>query len=154
MATSFNLRCVNENTSEDIDVMPSARLFMCGRCHAQTMVCSCCDQGNVYCLECQTIARKEARQRTAKRYQQSRIGRSKHAERQARYRERQRASEIKVTHQGSTASVTVVSAPDRPNVAEQGGKMLVYQDLNSIVCDFCREVCSTFLRRNFYAQPC
>ena len=94
---------------------------MCGRCRKQWSVA-----GNVYCL---CHARKEARQRTAKRYQQSR-GRS-----MLKDKPDIAASEIKVTHQGSTASVTVVSAPDRPNVAEQGGKMLVYQ--TSIrVCDF------------------
>jgi hypothetical protein len=29
----------------------TARLFLCARCRAQVLICSCCDRGNIYCGE-------------------------------------------------------------------------------------------------------
>ena len=154
MSTSFDSHCNHENTSRDVCATLSARMFMCGRCNAQTTVCSCCDRGNVYCPECRTIARKEARQRTAKRYQKSYIGRSNHAERQRQYQERQRRLEKKVTHQGSTSVANVLSHADRPKVVEQHAELPHYEHLNAIICDYCEGVCSKFIRRDFFARVC
>ena len=145
MQPPINSKHVANNTAGSACKALSARLFMCGRCRAQTKECSCCDRGNVYCIECRSVARKEARKDAAKRYQQSYKGRLNHAERQRRYREKRRVSEQKVTHQGS-------SDPDNVLTQNNGGKSaeLPYQERsNVIVCDFCEGVCSNFLRLDY-----
>ena len=38
-----------------------ARLFLCARCQAQVLVCSCCDRGQIYCASgCAREARRQA----------------------------------------------------------------------------------------------
>ena len=84
-----------------VRMAPVARMFLCGRCRAQVMLCSRCDRGNVYCgPDCATIRRRESLRAAGRRYQQSRQGRFAHAARSRRYRERSR----NVTHQGSAAA--------------------------------------------------
>ncbi|WP_300328104.1 hypothetical protein, partial [Accumulibacter sp.] len=72
----------------------TGRLFLCHHCRTQVVVCSRCDRGQIYCAE---AARRASLQAAGRRYQKSRNGRLKHAERTRRYRLRQQ----KVTHQGS-----------------------------------------------------
>jgi hypothetical protein len=80
---------------------PVGRMFLCGRCRAQVVLCSRCDRGNVYCgPACAAVQRRESVRAAGRRYQQSRSGRFAHAARMRRYRERGR----KVTHQGSGAA--------------------------------------------------
>ena len=95
---------------------PSARLYLCARCHVQVVVCRRCDRGNRYCGRlCRGLARAEARRQAAQRYQRSWRGRLAHALRSRRWRQRQAAARRdngdaqNVTHQGSRA--VVVSAP-------------------------------------------
>jgi hypothetical protein len=79
---------------------PVGRMFLCGRCRAQVVLCSHCDRGNVYCGPgCAEIRRQESIRAAGSRYQRSRSGRFAHAARMRRYRERQR----EVTHHGSGA---------------------------------------------------
>jgi len=76
----------------------TGRLFNCHRCRVQVVVCRVCDRGQIYCAEgCAKDARRAAMRQAGRRYQSSRRGRLKHAERSHRYRRRQQ----KVTHQGS-----------------------------------------------------
>ena len=82
--------------SQHVDA--TARFYLCAGCRAQVLICSCCDRGNIYCGDgCASAARRSAQREAGRRYQSSRRGRRKHAERARRYRERQK----KVTHQGS-----------------------------------------------------
>jgi hypothetical protein len=75
-----------------------ARFFLCARCHAQVLICSCCDRGQIYCADgCAGLARREGQRAAGQRYQTSRRGRVVHALRARRYRARQK----NVTHQGS-----------------------------------------------------
>jgi hypothetical protein len=75
----------------------SARLFMCAECHAQALICSCCDRGQIYCAgDCAARARQRTRRDAGRRYQTSRRGRLAHAERTRRYRVRCK----NVTHRG------------------------------------------------------
>ena len=75
-----------------------ARLFVCARCRAQVLICSCCDRGQIYCAGgCAQAARYHARRAAGQRYQTSRRGRLAHAVRARRWRARQK----NVTHQGS-----------------------------------------------------
>lgn len=80
------------------------RMFLCGRCRAQVVLCSRCDRGNVYCGPgCAQARRRESVRAAGERYQDSRAGRFAHAARSRRYRVRCQ----NVTHQGS-----VVTAAD------------------------------------------
>lgn len=139
-------QCLNDSEGTE---SASARLFQCARCSGLTMICRCCDRGNRYCSNCSTPARKEARQRAAKRYQQSPQGRSNHAERQCRYREKQRALSVKMTHQGSSESIDVVTIETSSKTAHLYRKYPDQYRQYTIICDYCEGICSQFLRRDF-----
>lgn len=82
------------------------RMFLCGRCRAQVVLCSRCDRGNVYCGPACSQARRRVSVREAgMRYQGSRAGRFAHAARSQRYRARGQ----NVTHQGSAVCVGVIA---------------------------------------------
>jgi hypothetical protein len=69
----------------------SGRLFLCALCRAQVIVCRECDCGQVYCgAECADDARRASLLAAGRRYQRSLPGRTRHAARQRRYRQRQR----------------------------------------------------------------
>ena len=69
----------------------AARLFSCASCRRQVVLCRRCDHGNIYCSRsCSDRARRRSMRLAGQRYQNSRRGRHKHAERQRRYRERRR----------------------------------------------------------------
>jgi len=127
----------------------TARLYRCARCGSLTTICSRCDRGNRYCGDCAPLARREARQRAAKRYQQSPEGRRRHAARQRRYRERKREEEEKVTHKGIAADRHVVAAVEELRAAETSPHALCSRTFEVIVCGLCSGVCSDFLRREF-----
>ena len=124
--------------------MESARLFHCARCRRQVVICRRCDRGNIYCgRQCSHSARRESLGAAARRYQQSRAGRVKHAERQCRYRSRQQ----KVTHQGSSAS-----PPDDSLCAES--RAVVLAQFGAILrCEFCKRRCSPLVRLDFLRSP-
>ena len=83
-----------------------ARLFVCGRCRAQVLVCSHCDRGQRYCADgCAQVTRNVLQRDAARRYQASRAGRFKHAARMRRWRERRAALLQSVTHQGSAVGL-------------------------------------------------
>ena len=83
----------------------TGRLFLCARCQAQVLVCSQCDRGQRYCANgCSAITRLSRQREASSRYQQSRIGRHKHAARMQRWRIRRAASAKIVTHHSSQAS--------------------------------------------------
>jgi len=82
---------------------PVGRLFLCGRCRAQVVICSRCDRGQIYCgAACSQAARRESQCEAGRRYQRGRRGRFAHAERARRHRQRRRQKN-NVTHQGSAA---------------------------------------------------
>ena len=81
----------------------SPRLYYCALCHAQSIICSHCDRGQIYCSDtCAREARLKSCREAEKRYQHTSRGKHKHAARQKRYRERLRQ---KVTDQGSVTPV-------------------------------------------------
>jgi hypothetical protein len=124
-------------------LMKTARLYHCVRCQCQTVICSHCDRGNVYCgLACSQQTRVENHRIANRLYQNSRKGRHNHAERQRRYRSHQK---IKVTDQGSTDLPINDLLPKKLN--EHGP-----QQAGSIHCDFCSETVSPFLRQSYLHQ--
>ena len=125
----------------------SARLYNCARCHNQVMICRYCDRGNLYCGGfCAHEARKESLRRSSALYQSSRRGRAANAQRQKRFRQRQRE---KVTHQGSTPD-----SPDDLLRVEPDKHPTCHSRENAfpetgIYCHFCKRACDPFLRNRF-----
>lgn len=82
-----------------MDGLPVGRLFLCGRCRTQVVLCSRCDRGNIYCSAvCAQTSRRQFQRDAGDRYQRSPRGRLAHAERSRRHRQHRQA---RVTHQGS-----------------------------------------------------
>ncbi|MCF1457637.1 MAG: hypothetical protein LPH21_08760 [Shewanella sp.] len=120
----------------------TARLYHCARCRRQVTICSHCDRGNIYCgKSCAGLARGESQRSAGKRYQGTRRGRFKHAERQCRYRLRRK----KVTHQGSA-----LPPPDDPLTtrSKASAAPTTIED-EGICCHFCGRLCSPFLRLDY-----
>ena len=120
----------------------TARLYNCARCHSQVTICSHCDRGNIYCgKSCADLARSTSLKAAGKRYQRTRRGRFKHAERQRRYRSRCK----KVTHQGSSEPPTNDPLTAR---SEAPLSLDIIED-EGIRCHFCGRLCSAFLRLEY-----
>lgn len=120
--------------------MKNARLFNCVRCHAQVIICSHCDRGNIYCESmCSKQARVQNHKISNQKYQKTLKGKQKHAERQRRYRERQKQ---KVTDQGSPGLPPNDLLPNVPNEEKERVR-------EPIGCHFCEEAVSPLLRNGY-----
>jgi len=124
----------------------SSRLFNCVSCCTQTVVCSDCDRGQIYCGKfCSQTARLQLHRAADKRYQESFKGRMKHALRQQRYRESKKI----VTDQGSTPvmeSVVLISV-EVPCFEPEIQSMVACN-----VCHFCKKPGTSFFRFGFLQQ--
>ena len=132
------------------------RLFLCGRCRKQVLICSRCDRGNLYCSkECSSARRRESQREASRRYQNTPSGARNHAQRQKKYR----ASNKKVTHQGSAAKEKEAESSSVLELLLNGLKNLFElvkeakrepEDVRvSNVCHFCGRVGSDHVRRGF-----
>lgn len=120
-----------------------ARLFNCVLCHVQTVICSPCDRGNIYCGPiCASLARRASLRKANQRYQSSLNGKRKHAERQRRYRQRQK----KMTDQGSQNFLEHAVLVCKPR---KGEEQSIGANGSAIYCHFCGNACSSFLRFGF-----
>jgi hypothetical protein len=125
----------------------SARLFQCARCSAQTFICRLCDRGNRYCsAACSEQARRASHNRANRKYARTRKGRHNNAERQRRYRQRQRK---KVTDQGSPPKAALVSFPLLVNTPVLSAFLPVVAQSLSRICHFCFVRISDFVRNDF-----
>ena len=119
---------------------PTARFYLCAACQSHVHICSHCDRGNIYCRDCAPVIRQKRVRMAHKKYRDSPRGRQKNAADQARYRARQRLlpSQL-VRDQGSTPTPSCCSLPELsvPCVQEV------------VVCHFCRQPASIWLRRHF-----
>ncbi len=123
-----------------------ARLFLCGRCRAQVLICSHCDRGQMYCLEgCARKARLLAQRQAGRRYQTSRRGRLNHAARSRRYRARKN----NVTHQGSPPDLTDDLLLAGSAVAVTDQTMTDRSVRPRWQCHCCGRLCPEFVRRDF-----
>ncbi len=112
------------------------------------MVCQSCDHGQRYCAEgCRKLARKEAGKRANKKYQNSRQGRFKNAERQQRFRQRKKLNSKKVTDQGSSSSLTDDLLIEKNYPLKSAPK--TSQTQSETVCHFCNRPCGPFFRGGF-----
>jgi len=119
------------------------RLFNCLGCHCQVFICSDCDRGNIYCGQvCAQAARTRSLREARQRYQKSRQGRLKHAQRQQRYRQ---CKKEKVTDQGSLFQTQYVQLEKMLN------KDVIPTDATVICtnCHFCGKHRSSFMRIGF-----
>lgn len=124
----------------------SGRFFLCARCRAQVLVCSCCDRGQIYCADgCARLARREGQRAAGQRYQRSHRGRLAHASRGRCYRARKK----KVTHQGSlppppddllSVSSAEIAGDPSPEVSSRR---------TAGHCHWCGCYCSPFVRHGF-----
>ena len=130
---------------EGADATP-ARFFLCARCRAQVLICSCCDRGQIYCAGgCAGLARREGQRAAGRRYQTSHRGRVAHALRARSYRARQK----NVTHQGSP--------PQPPDDLVLPGSVVTASEPSSSPdarrwtwhCHWCGCRCSQFVRHGF-----
>jgi hypothetical protein len=88
------------------------RMFFCKRCKALVFLCRACDRRHVYCsTDCAEASRRDQRKRTARFRATFPDARHKNAERQRRWRERQRARRHQV---GNPGPVTYHQAPSPP----------------------------------------
>jgi hypothetical protein len=123
---------------------PTARLFQCRFCLTQTVICSKCDYGNIYCSDnCSTLARRESLRAAGKRYQATLNGKLNHAARQARY-------EIKLkfnlTHHSSNQIPQCAPMQQLENNAKESEKDHIK---TTFICCFCKRTVSEWLRNDF-----
>jgi len=120
------------------------RLFQCTLCQTQSIVCSKCDRGQIYCSKvCAVIARKISMKLAGMRYQKTFNGKRKHAARQALYRMRQ--NEI-VTHRSSPSMpqhASMNSLENKPDKTENEHEKAV------LTCSFCKKPVSDWIRNDF-----
>lgn len=121
-----------------------ARLYYCALCHAQSVICSHCDRGQIYCSKaCSTTARVRSCREAEKRYQTSPGGKIKHALRQKRYRMRQKE---KVTDHGSTSPAQDVLLGSVKNKTIEND---MNRDFGNKQCCFCKKLVSAWFRNGF-----
>jgi hypothetical protein len=126
----------------------TARLFLCARCRAQVLICSCCDRGNIYCGEgCAEEIRRSTQRAAGQRYQSSHRGRLNHAARARRYRARQK----KVTHHGSLPQPTDDVMPVGTTLTTQAHLRTPrsFPLQPPWRCHWCERPCSPFVRHGF-----
>ena len=125
----------------------SARLFLCAGCRAQSVICSCCDRGQIYCAgDCAARARHRTQRAAGQRYQTSRRGRLAHADRTRRYRARCK----NVTHHGSPApSPDDLLPPGSPAIASDAAIPEERPRRTTSHCHWCGRRCPEFVRREF-----
>jgi len=148
-----------------------ARLFLCARCCKQVLICNDCDRGNRYCASgCANVVRRALQRDAGDRYQDSYVGRIKHAWRTRRWRQRNAQAEQSVTHQGSQLGLLdavlaatptpvpapAVAAPPPPcasilKVALATGAASAACALPASTwrCHWCGERCTLFVRLGF-----
>lgn len=144
----------------------SARRYHCARCHCPVLICSRCDRGHIYCFEgCREAAYRERCQRNARRYRSSARGRRNTAQRQRRFRERNRPRSATSDAVDSLALSSSVKAPDAIVVATAESKKVTHrgstpQEAGVVLpgtrntatpmrCDVCQQPCSVYVRLDF-----
>lgn len=120
------------------------RLFLCGRCRRQVLICRRCDRGQLYCgHECALEVRRTRQRETRRRYQASDRGRKMHAERSRRYRARGR----RVTDQGRKLATTSAQQPEPAHAnARAAQPAIINLSMRTTVCGRCGQPVSGFVR--------
>lgn len=123
---------------------PIARLFQCALCHAQALVCSKCDHGQIYCSDrCSMFARHNSLIAAGKRYQATIKGRRNHAARQARYEMKLQSN---LTHHSSPDPSPCASMQQLENSAKKSEKG---HERTALICCCCHKPVSEWLYHGF-----
>lgn len=126
---------------------PTSRLYQCVLCHTQTVICSKCDHGQIYCrITCAAFARKKSLKAIRARYQKSFKGKINHAASQARYRIKLINLKKIVMDQGSPPvpqHASMNSLENKPVETENG------QRKSALICCFCKKPVSDWIRNDF-----
>ena len=125
----------------------SARLFVCAGCRAQSLICSCCDRGQM--LLCRRLRRASPASRAAccrAALSDQPSGRLAHADRTRRYRARCK----NVTHHGSPAPpLDDLLPPSSPAIASDAAIPAERPRHATSHCHWCGRRCPEFVRREF-----
>jgi len=161
MRGQYSTHCGRRPRPEQADRdEPPGRQFLCVRCQAQVLICSCCDRGQIYCAgDCAREARRHRQRAAGRRYQASRRGRLTHAERARRYR-RDHAQQKNVTHQGSgprppddllsVGPAAAASTPPSSSACDGGAREQVRRhDPGAWHCHWCGRGCPRLVRQDF-----
>jgi len=127
---------------------PIGRFFLCACCRKQTVICSACDRGKIYCSPAYSEPiRRICVREAGQRYQSSERGRANHAQRMKRYRE----NRARVTHQGlvSDPDVVVSAAPMAQHVTPASPRENTQTSSSPWRCQACKCTCSAFVRLGF-----
>lgn len=126
---------------------PTPRLFLCIRCHAQVVLCSGCDHGQIYCGKvCAFFARQKSLRLARSRYQKTFIGRRNHAACQARYRKKLKNKVTDHTSPPSAQNAPMESLENKPEKTEN-------EHLKpTLTCCFCEKTVSAWIRNDFLRQ--
>jgi hypothetical protein len=123
---------------------PTARLFLCIRCHAQVVLCSWCDHGQIYCGKvCAFFARQKSIRLARSRYQKTFNGRRNHAACQARYRAKLKKKVTDHTSPPVSQNAPMEMLVNEPKKTETG------QSKQELTCCFCRKSVSSWIRNDF-----
>jgi hypothetical protein len=143
----------------------SGRVFECGRCSRQVIVCRCCDRGQAYCnAECFGQVRRQRQREAGQRWQRSRRGRRLHAASMARSRANRvagsAAGAVGTPPQGRAAKIVTQQGPPAPGAGDllAGETTAMPRDDASPAdlpgwsmphCHWCGRSCPRPLRREF-----
>jgi hypothetical protein len=123
----------------------SCRMFLCGCCRSQVLVCRFCDRGQIYCIKTCAQKVRADRQRVARRrYQATPRGRAMHAERNRRYRDRMRC----VTDHGLSNEPEGQPSPNLDGGATLSQPAPSRKSAGRLCCHNCERSASAFLRRS------
>jgi hypothetical protein len=132
--------------------MKDARILICHRCQQDVPICHDCDYGQIYCRDCAHLTRLESQRAANRRYQETRQGKFKHAEREKRYRKRQKDNHLQknVTyhpyHFQTIESSSALEASIEQQSLENSTKLSFHH------CHFCRCEVSVVARVDFLQQ--
>ena len=139
--------CAMTSTSSPTGNPSSSRLTTCAdhRCNRPFAVRGGCDLERRFCSpQCASSSRRSSLRRAGRQYQATDRGRSLHAARQARYRDRLRA----VTHQSRDADLKISSNAVKSAVLQIAAAPVRQALCLAPVCAFCGQP-GVFLRNGF-----
>ena len=123
---------------------PTLRLFLCIRCHAQVVLCSGCDHGQIYCGRvCAFFARQKSLRLARSRYQKTFNGRRNHAACQARHRTKLKNKVTDHTSPPLAQNASMEPLENKPEKTENG------QSEPALTCCFCEKTVSDWIRNDF-----
>ena len=127
------------------------RLFLCGRCRQQVLICRRCDRGQVYCgHDCALEVRRSRQREARRRYQASERGRQMHADRSRQYRARSR----RVTDQGRKLATKPAQQPEPAHAAAMAAQpAIINASVRVTVCHRCGQPVSNLVRMAPIRRP-